>query len=56
MARRFAVGHGDVRTQRVTHSIECEIMDEGGRLVAKAASTCMALRGERAKGRWLHPH
>ena len=31
--------------------IECEITDEGGRLVAKAASTCMALRGERAKGR-----
>jgi len=30
---------------------ECEITDEGGRLVAKAASTCMALRGERAKGR-----
>jgi uncharacterized protein (TIGR00369 family) len=30
---------------------ECEITDEDGRLVAKAASTCMALRGERAKGR-----
>ena len=30
---------------------ECEITDEGGRLVAKASSTCMALRGERAKGR-----
>src|SRR5438128_12026239 len=31
--------------------IECEITDEGGRLVAKASSTCMALSGERAKGR-----
>jgi len=31
--------------------IECEITDEGGRLVAKASSTCMALKGERAKGR-----
>ena len=31
--------------------IECEVTDEGGRLVAKASSTCMALRGERAKGR-----
>jgi uncharacterized protein (TIGR00369 family) len=31
--------------------IECEVTDESGRLVAKAASTCMALRGERAKGR-----
>src|ERR1700726_2234284 len=31
--------------------IECEITDEGGRLVAKASSTCIALRGERARGR-----
>jgi len=31
--------------------VECEIMDEGGQLIAKASSTCMALRGERAKGR-----
>jgi acyl-coenzyme A thioesterase PaaI-like protein len=28
-----------------------EITDEDGRLVAKASSTCMALRGERARGR-----
>lgn len=31
--------------------IECEIIDEQGRPVAKSSSTCMALRGERAKGR-----
>jgi uncharacterized protein (TIGR00369 family) len=31
--------------------VECEIMDEGGHLIVKASSTCMALRGERAKGR-----
>ena len=31
--------------------VECEITDEGGQLIAKASSTCMALRGERAKGR-----
>lgn len=31
--------------------IECEIIDDQGRLVAKAASTCLALRGEHAKGR-----
>lgn len=31
--------------------VECEITDEQGRLVAKASSTCMALKGERAKGR-----
>ncbi len=31
--------------------VECEITDESGHLIAKASSTCMALRGERAKGR-----
>ena len=31
--------------------IECEITDDRGRLVAKAASTCLVLRGENAKGR-----
>lgn len=31
--------------------IECEITDDQGRLVAKAASTCLALRGDHAKGR-----
>src|ERR1700682_6174364 len=31
--------------------VECEITVEGGLLVAKASSTCMALRGERARGR-----
>ena len=40
-----------VRRGTTVGYVECEIMDEGGRLVAKAASTCMALRGERAKGR-----
>src|SRR6266849_1562102 len=30
--------------------VECEITDERGRLVAKAASTCLVLRGEDAKG------
>jgi len=31
--------------------VEGEITDERGRLVAKAASTCLVLRGEDAKGR-----
>jgi uncharacterized protein (TIGR00369 family) len=31
--------------------VECEISDEQNRLVAKSASTCMVLAGERAKGR-----
>jgi uncharacterized protein (TIGR00369 family) len=31
--------------------IECEVTDDGGSLVAKVFSTCMALRGSEAKGR-----
>jgi uncharacterized protein (TIGR00369 family) len=49
-ARLRAVGKV-VRRGSTIGYIECEIMEEGGRLVAKAASTCMALRGERATGR-----
>src|SRR6266403_6269194 len=40
-----------VRRGNTIGYIECEIMDEGGRVIAKASSTCMALRGERARGR-----
>lgn len=31
--------------------VECEITDDQGKLVAKAASTCLVLRGEDATGR-----
>ncbi len=31
--------------------VECEITDDRGQLIAKASSTCMALKGDRAKGR-----
>ena len=31
--------------------IECNIVDEENRLIAKATSTCMVLRGQRAAGR-----
>jgi uncharacterized protein (TIGR00369 family) len=31
--------------------VECEITDENAPLIAKAASTCLVLRGEHAKGR-----
>jgi uncharacterized protein (TIGR00369 family) len=31
--------------------VECEVTDDANRLVAKAASTCVVLRGEQAKGR-----
>lgn len=40
-----------VRRGRSVGYTECEITDEHGRLVAKAASTCLALRGDDAKGR-----
>jgi uncharacterized protein (TIGR00369 family) len=40
-----------VRRGRSLGYVECEITDERGQLVAKAASTCLALRGEHAKGR-----
>ncbi len=44
----------EARVVRRGHSIgyvECEIKDERGRLVAKAASTLMTLRHEKASGR-----
>jgi uncharacterized protein (TIGR00369 family) len=40
-----------VRRGSTVGYIECEITDEAGKLVAKAASTCLVLRGESAKGR-----
>ena len=40
-----------VRRGRSLGYVECDITDERGRLVAKAASTCLALRGDDANGR-----
>ena len=40
-----------VRRGRSIGYIECEIKDERSQLIAKAASTCLVLRGEEAKGR-----
>lgn len=40
-----------VRRGNLMGYMECEITDEQGRLVAKASSTCMILKGEHAKGR-----
>jgi uncharacterized protein (TIGR00369 family) len=40
-----------VRRGRNFGYVECEITDDSGRLIAKAASTCLALRGQDAKGR-----
>ena len=40
-----------VRRGRSIGYVECEITDERDQLIAKAASTCLALRGDDAKGR-----
>ena len=40
-----------VRAGRVVGLIECDILDERQRLVARASSTCMTLRGRLAEGR-----
>ena len=40
-----------VRRGRNVGYVECEITDDNGKLVAKAASTCLVLRGEDATGR-----
>src|SRR5687768_1294678 len=43
---------GDVVKAGATVSlVECTITDEQGRMVARASSTCLTLRGERARGR-----
>jgi uncharacterized protein (TIGR00369 family) len=48
--RLKAEGHV-VRRGRNLGYVECEITDGQGKLVAKAASTCLVLRGEDATGR-----
>jgi uncharacterized protein (TIGR00369 family) len=40
-----------LRRGRTVGYIECELRDEKDRLVAKASSTCMTLRGDQALGR-----
>jgi uncharacterized protein (TIGR00369 family) len=40
-----------VRAGRIVGLVECNIIDEQGRLVARASSTCMTLRGQLAEGR-----
>ena len=44
-----------VQRGRTTGYVECTITDEQNRLVAKAASTCMVLRGEKAKAKVVPP-
>ena len=40
-----------VQRGRTIGYVECTVTDEENRLVAKAASTCMVLRGQKAAGR-----
>jgi uncharacterized protein (TIGR00369 family) len=40
-----------VKGGRTVGLVECDIVDEKERLVARATSTCMTLRGEQAAGR-----
>ena len=40
-----------VRRGQTMGYVECTVTDEENRLVAKAASTCMVLRGQKAAGR-----
>jgi uncharacterized protein (TIGR00369 family) len=40
-----------VRAGKVVGLVECDILDEGQQLVARASSTCMTLRGRLAEGR-----
>src|SRR5437879_13023514 len=40
-----------VQQGRSTGMAECSVMDDTGKLIAKATSTCLTLRGEQARGR-----
>jgi uncharacterized protein (TIGR00369 family) len=44
-----------VRAGRLVGLIECDVVDEQERLVARASSTCLTLRGQLAEGRRIPP-
>jgi len=48
---RLAADGAIVQRGRTVGLAECTISDERGRLIAKATSTCLTLRGEQASGR-----
>jgi uncharacterized protein (TIGR00369 family) len=48
--RLTATGHV-VKAGRTVGLVECDVTDDAQRLVARATSTCMTLRGEQAVGR-----
>jgi uncharacterized protein (TIGR00369 family) len=46
------VAHGKVvQRGRTVGMTECDVVDDQGRLIARATSTCLTLRGEMAEGR-----
>ena len=48
---RLVAAARTVKAGRTIGLVECDITDEAGRLVARASSTCMTLRGEMGEGR-----
>ena len=48
---RLAATGRIVNGGRTVGLVECDIVDDQGRLVARASSTCMTLRGNDARGR-----
>jgi uncharacterized protein (TIGR00369 family) len=40
-----------VRKGKTTGYLECDVLDDGGRHIARATSVCLVLRGDQAKGR-----
>jgi uncharacterized protein (TIGR00369 family) len=44
-----------VRAGRLVGLVECDVVDEQERLVARASSTCLTLRGQLADGRRIPP-
>ena len=50
-AARLAADAIVVQRGRTLGMTECAITDDQGRLIAKASSTCLTLRGEQARGR-----
>ena len=48
---RLAATGRVVKAGHTVGLVECDVLDAEGRLVARASSTCMTLRGEQAAGR-----
>ncbi len=48
---RLSATANSVQRGRTIGLVECDITDSDGRLVARASSTCMTLRGAQAQGR-----